>query len=49
MIRGVGAATLRADVTALLVGSVFFLTSRAVAGATTASATASVSGTHNRR
>ena len=45
MVSGVGAAALRADVTALLVGSVFFLAGRAVAGAT---ATSSAS-TYNRR
>ena len=45
MVSGVGAAALRADVTALLVGSIFFLAGRAVAGAT---ATSSAS-TYNRR
>lgn len=43
MISGVGAAALRADVTTLLIGCVFFLACRTVAGRVTSTADSSIS------
>ena len=49
MIGGVGSPALCADVTSLLIGRVFFLASRAVASATIAPSSSSISGTYNWR
>lgn len=49
MISGVGAPALRADVTALLIGCVFFLASRTIAGCVISSASSSISRTHHWR